>query len=129
MGRHVSPAALPELQAFLAGCQVRLGRPEGRKTLERSTTGLFTEWLTNTCDPMAQAVPGTRTPRVQEVLTTRQGDAEDLKRRRGQKGIAKATGGEEGLFRPNGAILLHLFEKHEHKARANHQDARKLSTS
>jgi hypothetical protein len=73
MDRHASPAALPELQAFLARCQVRLRRPEGGETLERSTTGLFTEWLTNICDPMAQAVLGTRAARVQDVLTTRQG--------------------------------------------------------
>jgi hypothetical protein len=35
MDVHASPAEWPELQEFLACCQVRFRRPEGRAALER----------------------------------------------------------------------------------------------
>jgi SRSO17 transposase len=78
----------------LASFQVRFRRPEGREALERYTTGLLTEVPNKNCDTMAQAVPGTSEQRVQEFLTNRQWDEEDLNRQRVQKMIAEATLGE-----------------------------------
>jgi SRSO17 transposase len=94
MDVHASPAELPELQEFLGAFQVHFRRPEGRETLERYTTGLLTELPNKHCDTMAQAVPGTSEQRLQEFLTTRQWDEEDLNRQRVQKIIAEATPGE-----------------------------------
>ena len=85
------PAALPELQAWLRAFQVRLRRPEGAEALDRSTTGLLTALPHTNCDAIAQAVPGTREPRVQEFLTTRPWDEVDLSRQRVQKRRAEAT--------------------------------------
>jgi hypothetical protein len=69
MDVHTSPAALPELQAFLSTFQVRFRRPEGREALERYTTGLLTELPTKNGDTIAQAVLGTTAQRLQEFLT------------------------------------------------------------
>jgi hypothetical protein len=69
MDVHTSPAALPELQAFLGAFQVRFRRPEGRAALERYTTGLLTELPTKNGDTIAQAMPGTSAQRLQEFLT------------------------------------------------------------
>src|SRR5918992_486329 len=93
MDVHTSPAALPELQAFLGAFQVRFRRPEGREALERYTTGLLTELPTKNGDTMAQAVPGTSAQRLQEFLTNMQWDEEDLNRQRVTKMIAEATTG------------------------------------
>jgi SRSO17 transposase len=94
MDVHASPAALPELQEFLANFQVRFRRPEGREALERYTTGLLTELPNKNCDTIAQAVPGTSAQRLQEFLTNMQWDEEDLNRQRVQKMIAEATRGD-----------------------------------
>jgi hypothetical protein len=59
MDVHASPAALPELHAFLDAFQVRFRRPEGRAALERDTIGLLTELPNKNGDTLAQAVPGT----------------------------------------------------------------------
>jgi SRSO17 transposase len=91
MDVHTSPAALPELQAFLSAFQVRFRRPEGREALERYTTGLLTELPNKNGDTIAQAVPGTSAQRLQEFLTNMQWDEKDLNRRRVQKMIAEAT--------------------------------------
>jgi hypothetical protein len=64
-----SPAALPEVHACLGAFQVRFRRPEGREAQERDTTGRLTELPNKHGDPIAQAVPGTRAQRLQEVLT------------------------------------------------------------
>jgi SRSO17 transposase len=88
---RASPAELPELQEFLSAFQVRFRRPEGREALERSTTGLLTELPNNNGDTIAQAVPGTSAQRLQEFLTNRPWDEEDLNRQRIQKLIAEAT--------------------------------------
>jgi SRSO17 transposase len=94
MDVHASPAEWPELQEFLASFQVRFRRPEGRQALERYTTGLLTEVPNKNCDTLAQAVPGTSAQRLQEFLTHRQWDEEDLNRQRVQKRTAEATHGE-----------------------------------
>ena len=94
MDVHASPAALPELQAFLGGFQVRFRRPEGREALERYTTGLLTERPHKNGDTIAQAVPGTSAQRLQEFLTNMPWDEEDLNRQRVQKMIAEATTGD-----------------------------------
>jgi SRSO17 transposase len=94
MDVHASPAALPELQAFLGTFQVRFRRPEGRQALERYTTGLLTELPTKNGDTIAQAVPGTTAQRLQEFLTNMDWDEEDLNRQRVQKMIAEATAGD-----------------------------------
>jgi SRSO17 transposase len=94
MDVHASPAALPELQAFLGGFQVRFRRPEGREALERYTMGLLTELPNKNGDTIAQAVPGTNAQRLQEFLTNMQWDEEDINRQRVQKMIAEATTGD-----------------------------------
>jgi SRSO17 transposase len=94
MDVHASPAALPELHAFLGGFQVRFRRPEGREALERYTTGLLTELPHKNGDTIAQAVPGTSAQRLQEFLTNMQWDEEDLNRQRVQQMIAEATTGD-----------------------------------
>jgi SRSO17 transposase len=93
MDVHTSPAALPELQAFLGAFQVRFRRPEGREALERYTTGLLTELANKNGDTIAQAVPGTSAQRLQEFLTNMQWDEEDLNRQRVTKMISEATTG------------------------------------
>jgi SRSO17 transposase len=94
MDVHASPAELPELKDFLGTFQVRFRRPEGVKALERDTTGLLTELPNKNCDTLAQAVPGTSAQRLQEFLTNRQWDEDDLNRQRVQKMIAEATLGD-----------------------------------
>jgi SRSO17 transposase len=94
MDVHASPAALPELQAFLSAFQVRFRRPEGWEALERYTTGLLTELPTKNGDTIAQAVPGTSAQQLQEFLTNMQWDEEDLNRQRVQKMIAEVTTGD-----------------------------------
>jgi SRSO17 transposase len=94
MDGHASPAKWPELQEFLGAFQVGFRRPEGRQALERYTTGLLTELPNTNADPMAQAVPGPRAPRVQAFLTTMQWDEEDLNRQRVQQMIAAAGVGD-----------------------------------
>jgi SRSO17 transposase len=91
---HASPVELPELQEFLDAFQVRFRRPEGRKALERYTTGLLTELPNKNCDTLARAVPGSSEQRLQEFLTNMQWDEEDLNRQRVRKLIAEATRGE-----------------------------------
>jgi SRSO17 transposase len=98
MDVHASPAALPELQEFLASFQVRFRRPEGQEALERYTTGLLTELPNKNCDTIAQAVPGTSEQRLQEFLTNMQWDEEDLNRQCVQKMIAEATRGDGVLI-------------------------------
>src|SRR5262245_38108960 len=94
MDVHASPAAWSEWQEFLDAFQVRFRRPEGRVALERYTTGLLTELPHKHGDTIAQAVPGTSAQRVQEFLTNRPWDEEDLNRQRVQKMIAEATTGD-----------------------------------
>jgi len=91
---HTSPAALPELQAFLRAFQVRFRRPEGREAFERYTTGLLSERTNKHGDTIAQAVPGPSAQRVQAFLTTMQWDEEDRNRQRVQKMIAEASTGD-----------------------------------
>ena len=93
MDVHASPAALPELEEFLASFHVRFRRPEGRQALERYMTGLLTEVPNKNCDTLAQAVPGTSEQRLQEFLTNMPWDEEDLNRQRVQKIVAEATRG------------------------------------
>jgi len=64
------------------------------EALERYTTGLLTELPNKYCDTMAQAVPGTNEQRLQELLTNRQWDEEDLNCQRVQKLIGEATLGD-----------------------------------
>jgi SRSO17 transposase len=97
MDAHARPVELPELQEFLGAFQVRFRRPEGRKALERYTTGLLTELPNKNCDTLARAVPGSSEQRLQEFLPKRQWDEEDLNRQRVRKMITEATRGEGGL--------------------------------
>ena len=94
MDVHASPVELPELQEFLGAFHVCFRRLEGRKALERYTTGLLTELPNKNCDTLAQAVPGSSEQRLQEFLTNMQWDEEDLNRQRVRKMIAEATRGE-----------------------------------
>src|SRR2546428_4602618 len=93
MDIHASPASLPELDEFLATFQVRFRRPEGEAAFERYLTGLLTALPNKNCDTMAEAVPGTREQRVEEVLTNMRVDEHDLNRQPGEKMIAGATVG------------------------------------
>jgi SRSO17 transposase len=94
MDVHASPVELLELQEFLGAFQIRFRRPEGRRALERYTTGLLTELPNKNCDTLAQAVPGSSEQRLQEFLTNMQWDEADLNRQRVQKMIAEAARGE-----------------------------------
>jgi SRSO17 transposase len=94
MDVHASPAELPELRAFLGAFQVRFRRPEGRKALERYTTGLLTELPNKNGDTIAHAVPGTSAQQLQEFLTNMPWDEEDLNRQRVQKMVAEAARGD-----------------------------------
>src|SRR5215510_12650164 len=94
MDVQASSAALPELQALLAGFQVRFRWPEGRAALERYTTGLLTELPNKNGDTIAQAVPRTSAQRLQEFLTNMQWEEEDLNRQRVQQMIAEASMGD-----------------------------------
>jgi SRSO17 transposase len=94
MDVHASPVELRELQEFLGAFQIRFRRPEGRRALERYTTGLLTELPNKNCDTLAQAVPGSSEQRLQEFLTNMQWDEADLNRQRVQKMIAEAARGE-----------------------------------
>jgi SRSO17 transposase len=94
MDVHASPGALPELKGVLASFQVRFRRPEGADALERYTTGLLTELANKNCDTIAQAIPGTSEQRLQEFLTNRQWDEEDLNGQRVHKMVAEATLGD-----------------------------------
>jgi SRSO17 transposase len=98
MDVHASPAALPELDAFLAAFQVRFRRPEGQAALERYLTGLLTDIANKNCATLAAAVPGTSAQRLQEFLTNMPWDEEDLNRQRVHKMIAEATGGQGVLI-------------------------------
>src|SRR2546421_12788270 len=98
MNVHASPAALPELEEFLATFQVRFRRPEGEAALERYLTGLLTELPNKNCDTMAEAVPGTSEQCLQECLTNMQWDEQDLNRQRVAKLIAEATVGNGVLI-------------------------------
>ena len=98
MDVHASPAALPELDTFLATFQVRFRRAEGKAALERYLTGLLTEVPNKNCNTMAAAVPGTSEQRLQELLTKRQWDEDDLNRQRVHKMIAEATVGQGVLI-------------------------------
>ena len=88
------PAALPEWQECVGAFQVRCRRPEGREAPERSTTGLPTAWPHKPGDTLAQAVPGTRAPRVQACLTNMHWDEEDLNRPRVQRMVVEVTRGD-----------------------------------
>ena len=94
MDVQASPVELPELQEFLTAFQVRFRRPEGIRTLERYLTGLLTELPNKNCDTIAQAVPGTSEQRLQEFLTNRPWDEEDLNRQRVQKMSMEAMLGD-----------------------------------
>jgi SRSO17 transposase len=98
MNVQASPAALPELEAFLTTFRVRFRRPEGEAALERYLTGLLTEIPNKNCDTMAEAVPGTNEQRLQEFLTNMQWDEDDLNRQRVEKMIAEATVGHGVLI-------------------------------
>jgi SRSO17 transposase len=91
MDVHASPAELPEVKDFLGAFRVRFRRPEGAEALERYMTGLLTELPNKHCDTIAQAVPGTSEQCLQEFLTNRPWDEEDLNRQRVHKMIAEAT--------------------------------------
>jgi len=98
MDVHASPAALPELEAFLSTFKVRFRRREARAALERYLTGLLTQLPNKNCDTLAQAVPGTHEQRLQGLLTTMEWDEEALNRQRVEKMIAEATLGHGVLI-------------------------------
>ena len=98
MDVHASSAVLPELDAFLSTFKVRFRRRDAQAALERYLTGLLTELPNKNCDTMAQAVPGTHEQRLQGLLTTMQGDEEELNRQRVEKMMAEATVGNGVLI-------------------------------
>ena len=77
---------------------MRVSRPEGEAALERSLRGLLTARPNTHCDTLAEAVPGTSEQRLQELLTNRPWDAQDLNRPRVAKRIAEATVGHGVLM-------------------------------
>jgi SRSO17 transposase len=91
---HASPAELPEWHECLGAFQVRFRRPEGRKALERYTTGRLTELPNKHGDTIAQAVPGTSAQRWQECLTNLPWAEEDRNRQPVPKMVAEAARGD-----------------------------------
>jgi SRSO17 transposase len=63
-----SPAPLPEVAAYLAPCAPLFQRPS-QHSLARYVTGLLTDLPRQNCDPLAAAVAGTPTERLQHLLT------------------------------------------------------------
>jgi SRSO17 transposase len=99
MDAPASPDELPELQELLGSFQGRVRRPEGADALARYTTGLLTELPNKNCDTLALAVPGTSEPCLQEFLTNRPWEAEDLNRQRVPKMSPEAPLGDGVLVR------------------------------
>jgi SRSO17 transposase len=64
-----SPAALPELEAFLAPFAPLFRRHTSHDSMERYLTGLLTDLPHKTADTIAAAVAGTSTERLQHLLT------------------------------------------------------------
>ena len=75
---HAPSTPLPELDEFLAPFRVHFQRSEGRQSLERYLTGLFTEHPNKNCDTIAQVVPGTTEQRLHGLLTDIAWDEDDL---------------------------------------------------
>ena len=70
-----SPAALPELEAYLAPFAPLFQRHTSRDSMERYLTGLLTDLPHKTADTIAAAVAGTSTERLQHLLTNASWDA------------------------------------------------------
>jgi SRSO17 transposase len=73
-----SPAALPELDAFLAPFAPLFRRHTSRDSMERYLTGLLTDLPHKTADTIAAAVAGATTERLQHLLTDAAWDAPAL---------------------------------------------------
>src|SRR5215472_9721316 len=73
-----SPAALPELEAYLAPFAPLFRRQTSRDSMERYLTGLLTDLPHKTADTIAAAVAGTSTERLQHLLTDAAWDAQAL---------------------------------------------------
>ena len=73
---------LPELETFLRPFHAHFLRSEGRQSLERYLTGLFTEHPNKNCDTIAQVVPDTSEQRLQGLLTQIRWDHDDFNRQR-----------------------------------------------
>jgi SRSO17 transposase len=83
-----SPAALPELEAFLAPFAPLFQRHTSRDSMERYVTGLLTDLPHKTADTIAAAVAGTSTERLQHLLTDATWDASALDALRVQQLLA-----------------------------------------
>lgn len=83
-----SPAALPELEAFLAPFAPLFRRHTSRDSMERYLTGLLTDLPHKTADTIAAAVAGTSTERLQHLLTDATWDALALDEARVQQLLA-----------------------------------------
>jgi SRSO17 transposase len=79
---QVPSIPLPELAEFLEPFRVHFRRSEGRQSLERYLSGLFTEHPNKNGDTLAQIVPDTSEQRLQGLLTSIDWDEEDLNRQR-----------------------------------------------
>jgi SRSO17 transposase len=83
-----SPAALPELEAFLAPFAPLFRRHTSRDSMERYLTGLLTDLPHKTADTIAAAVAGTSTERLQHLLTDASWDVHTLDAMRVQQLLA-----------------------------------------
>ncbi|HLV97153.1 MAG TPA: transposase [Ktedonobacterales bacterium] len=73
-----APAALPELEAFLAPFAPLFRRHTSRDSMERYLTGLLTDLPHKTAATIAAAVADTSTERLQHLLTDAAWDAPAL---------------------------------------------------
>src|SRR6266436_8994682 len=73
-----SPAALPELAAFLDPFAPLFWRHTSRDSMERYLTGLLSALPHKTADTLAAAVAGTSTERLQHLLTDAAWDVQAL---------------------------------------------------
>src|SRR5579884_169901 len=97
MGRvavpKASPAALPEVAAYLAPLAPLFRRAPSRASLERYVTGLLTDLPRKNAEAIAAAVAGTSTERLQHFLTDADWDPEALDRERVRGLVAAGPAG------------------------------------
>jgi SRSO17 transposase len=93
-----SPAALPEVAAFVAPFAPLFRRGQSRASMERYVTGLLTDLPRKNCDAIAAAVAGTSTERLQHLLTDADWEADALDRERVRALV--------GLSPPGGVLVL-----------------------
>src|SRR5499433_4401649 len=93
-----SPETLPELATYLEPFAPLFRRSTSRESVERYLTGLLTDLPRKNCDPIATAITGTSTERLQHLLTDAAWDPQALDKQRVQTLVAQSP--------PQGLLVL-----------------------